>query len=144
MTDTNPDVAIVTGLYLATYNAGGALGNTVSGVIWQRILPGELLACTGNATLAAAVFKDPFTFATAYPVPTKERFAVMLAYRHIQHFLCITGACCSILLIGFSLCLRNPELGKEQSLEGAEERGVDNGRVDGTVQKKSILRRLFN
>lgn len=115
-------VAIVTGIYLATYNIGSALGNTVSGAMWQQVIPGELLRQTGNATLAAAVYADPFTFATEYPVGTVERDAVIVAYRHVQRLLCIAGVGLSILLIAFSLVIRNPELGKEQSLENAEER----------------------
>jgi SIT family siderophore-iron:H+ symporter-like MFS transporter len=115
------DVAIVTGIYLATYNIGSALGNTVSGAMWQQIIPGELERQTGNATLAAAVYADPFTFASTYPVGTLERDAVVQAYRHVQRLLCIAGICLSVLLICFSLVIRNPKLGKEQSLEHAEE-----------------------
>ncbi|KAH7389870.1 siderochrome-iron transporter-like protein Sit1 [Pyrenochaeta sp. MPI-SDFR-AT-0127] len=114
-------VAIVTGIYLATYNIGSALGNTVSGAMWQQIIPGELTRQTGNSTLATTVYGDPFTFAVAYPVGTPERDAVIQAYRHVQRLLCTAGICLSILLIGFSLALRNPKLGKEQSLEHAEE-----------------------
>ncbi|KAI8942966.1 ferrioxamine B transporter [Plenodomus lindquistii] len=114
-------VAIVTGIYLALYNVGSALGNTVSGAMWQQIIPGELLRQTGNSTLAATVYADPFTFATTYPMGTPERDAVVAAYRHVQRLLCIAGICLSVLLIGFSLAIRNPKLGKEQSLENAEE-----------------------
>ncbi|KAH6622208.1 siderochrome-iron transporter-like protein Sit1 [Boeremia exigua] len=114
-------VAIVTGIYLATYNIGSAFGNTVSGAIWQHVIPNELVRQTGNATLSASVYKDPFGFVAAYPVGTPERAAVIVAYRHAQRLLCIAGICLSILLIGFSLVIRNPELGKEQSLENAEQ-----------------------
>jgi SIT family siderophore-iron:H+ symporter-like MFS transporter len=48
---------------------------------------------------------------------------VIQAYRHVQRLLCIAGICLSVLLIGFSLVIRDPELGKEQSLENAEELG---------------------
>ncbi|KAH9866005.1 ferrioxamine B transporter [Plenodomus biglobosus] len=114
-------VAIVTGIYLAVYNVGSALGNTVSGAMWQQIVPGELLRQTGDSTLAATVYADPFTFASTYPMGTPERDAVVAAYRHVQRLLCIAGICLSVLLIGFSLAIRNPKLGKEQSLEDAEQ-----------------------
>ena len=131
------DVAIVTGIYLATYNIGSALGNTVSGALWQQVIPGELLRQTGNPTLAAQVYADPFTFALTYPVGTPERDAVIQAYRHVQRLLCIAGICLSVLLIGFSLVIRNPKLGKEQSLEHAEERGHAEKTEEGQgVQKK--------
>ncbi|KAJ4982667.1 major facilitator superfamily transporter [Stagonosporopsis vannaccii] len=115
-------VAIVTGIYLATYNIGSAFGNTVSGAMWQHIIPDELMRQTGNSSLAAAVYADPFSFVAEYPVGTPEREAVIIAYRHVQRLLCIAGICLSVLLIGFSLVIRNPELGKEQSLENAENR----------------------
>lgn len=115
------DVAIVTGIYLATYNIGSALGNTVSGAMWQQIIPIELVRRTGDASLAATVYGDPFTFATSYPVGTVERTAVIEAYRHVQRLLCIAGICLAVLLVAFSLVIRDPKLGKEQSLEDAEE-----------------------
>lgn len=114
------DVAMVTGIYLATYNIGSAFGNTVSGAMWQQIIPNELTQQTGNSTLAASVYADPFTFAMTYPVGTLERDAVIQAYRHVQRLLCIAGICLSVLLICFSLVIRNPRLGKEQSLDYAE------------------------
>ncbi|KAF2013596.1 siderochrome-iron transporter-like protein Sit1 [Aaosphaeria arxii CBS 175.79] len=132
-------VAIVTGVYLATYNIGSALGNTVSGAMWQQIIPGELERKTGNSTLAATVYADPFTFATTYPVGTPERDAVIEAYRHVQRLLCIAGICLSLLLIGFSLAIRNPKLGKEQSLENAEERPEK-----GTQEKRGVWGWLKN
>lgn len=113
-------VAIVTGIYLATYNIGSALGNTVSGAMWQQIIPNELVHQLGSSALATEVYADPFSFVVTYPVGTPEREAVILAYRHVQRLLCIAGICLSVLLIGFSLVIRNPELGKEQSLENAE------------------------
>ena len=41
-----------------------------------------------------------------------------------QRLLCITGICLSVPLIAFGLCTRNPKLGKEQSLETAEQYSV--------------------
>ena len=132
-------VAVITGLYLSCYSIGAALGNTVSGAIWTQVLPGRLntnLTPFGNATLAAAVFGDPFTFTAAYPVGTPERDAVVDAYQGTQRLLCITGICLCVPLIIFSCLLRDPELGKEQSLAEAEDggRGDDRaGQGDGEV-----------
>jgi SIT family siderophore-iron:H+ symporter-like MFS transporter len=114
------DVAIVTGIYLATYNIGSALGNTVSGAMWNQMIPKQLARQLGDASLAAVVYGDPFTFAAKYPVGTVERVAVMEAYRHVQKLLCIAGICLAVLLVFFSLVIRDPKLGKEQSLEDAE------------------------
>lgn len=114
----------MTGVYLATYNVGSALGNTVSGAIWKQLIPNELTRRTGDSTLAVTVYADPFTFAATYAVGTIERDAVIQAYRHVQRLLCIAGICLSVLLVGFSLVIRDPKLGKEQSLENAEELGT--------------------
>lgn len=117
---TIPDLAVVTGLYLATYNIGSAIGNTIAGAIWRQTLEKELTSQLGDATLASTIFGDPFTFVAANPVGTEQRDAVVLAYRHTQRLLCITGICLTVPLIAFSLCIRNPKLTKEQSLPEAE------------------------
>ncbi|PCG89075.1 Major facilitator superfamily domain, general substrate transporter [Penicillium occitanis (nom. inval.)] len=114
-------LAVVTGIYLATYNVGSALGNTISGAIWTQVLPEQLTDRLGNATLAAEVYASPFDFAIANPVGTTARDAVIEAYRHTQRLLCITGICLTVPLIAFALCIRNPTLTKEQSLARAEE-----------------------
>jgi MFS transporter, SIT family, siderophore-iron:H+ symporter len=116
-------VAVITGLYLACYSIGSALGNTVSGAIWTQVLPQRLeanLARFGNATLATAVYGDPFTFTASYPVGTEQRAEVIDAYQHAQRLLCITGMCLCVPLIVFSCLLRDPKLGNEQSLPEAE------------------------
>ncbi|RDW80364.1 hypothetical protein BP5796_05062 [Coleophoma crateriformis] len=121
-------VAVITGLYLATYNVGSALGNCVSGAYWTNTLPRKLaenLAFTGNATFASTVYADPFTFIAAYGMETPERIAVVEAYKSTQKVLCIIGICLTLPLIAFGLCTRNPKLGKEQSLAHAEESGSD-------------------
>ncbi|KAL4865535.1 hypothetical protein BDV12DRAFT_174503 [Aspergillus spectabilis] len=113
-------LAIVTALFLASYNIGSALGGTISGAIWSQTLPGQLTSNLGNATLAAEVYADPFTFAAANPVGTEARDAVIRGYMYTQRLLCITGICLTVPLIGFALCVRDPRLTREQSLEGAE------------------------
>jgi MFS transporter, SIT family, siderophore-iron:H+ symporter len=120
-------VAVITGLYLATYNIGSAFGGAISGTIWTNVLPDKLeetLAPFGNATLAAATYADPFTITSMYPVGTPVRAAIIAAYQHAQRLLCITGISICVLLIGFAFCLRDPKLGDEQSLPDAEERTV--------------------
>lgn len=116
-------LAVITGLYLACYSIGSALGNAVSGAIWTQVLPRRLganLAGFSNATLATAAYGDPFTFAGGYPVGTPERDGVIDAYQHTQRLLCITGICLCVPLIIFSCLLRDPRLGKEQSRPEAE------------------------
>ena len=117
-------VAVITGLYLATYSVGSALGGAISGTIWTNVLPIQLeqnLALFGNATLASATYANPFAIAAVYPAGTPERMAIIASYQHAQRLLCVTGVCLCTLLIGFAFCLRNPKLGDEQSLPEAEE-----------------------
>ena len=116
-------LAVITGLFLATYNIGSALGNTVSGAIWTNVLPRQLennLSGFGNATLASLTYSSPFTVIAAYPVGTPIRTGIIDAYQHTQRLLCITGICLCVPLIVFSLCLRDPRLPDEQSRLEAE------------------------
>ncbi|KAG9772601.1 ferrioxamine B transporter, partial [Aureobasidium melanogenum] len=118
-------LAVITGLYLATYNIGSAFGGAVSGAIWTQILPKQLeerLEPFGNSTLATLTYGDPFTIIGEYPVGTPVRTAIVAAYQHAQRLLCITGICLCVLLIGFAFCLRNPRLGDEQTLREVEEK----------------------
>jgi MFS transporter, SIT family, siderophore-iron:H+ symporter len=124
-------LAVMTGLYLALYNVGSALGNAVSGAVWTQTLPGRLEEKLRgiNSTLAASAYQDPFTAAISYPVGTPERAAIVEAYRDTQKLLTIIGACLCVGLIGFALCLRNVRLNDEQTLAEEEESGESVVRV---------------
>ncbi|KNG90885.1 siderochrome-iron transporter (Sit1) [Aspergillus nomiae NRRL 13137] len=115
-------LAVITGLYLAMYNIGSAIGGTISGAIWRQRMGNELTKHLGSAneTLTDLAFGSPFDFIVSYPAGTPEREAVTLAYREVQRLLCITGICLTVPLIAFSLCIRNPRLTKDQSLPDAE------------------------
>lgn len=112
------NLAVMTGVYLATYNVGSALGNAVSGAIWTQILPSTLAKNLANIneTLAVTAYADPFTAALEWPMGTPERAAIVDSYQGVQRYLTITGMCLCIPLIGFSLCLRNPKLTGAQNL----------------------------
>lgn len=116
------DLAVITGLYLAVYNIGSAIGGTISGAVWRQRMGKELTKHLGgaNETLTDLAFGKPFDFIVSYPVGTPEREAVILAYKEVQRILCITGICLTVPLIIFSLCIRNPRLTKDQSLPDAE------------------------
>ncbi|KAF2813544.1 siderochrome-iron transporter-like protein Sit1 [Mytilinidion resinicola] len=118
-------VAVITGLYLATYNIGSAFGNTVSGAIWTQTLIPTLLKNLpppyNNMTIAQGIYESPFEYAINYPIGTPLRDGIVTSYRHTQRLLTVTGICLCVPLIFFSLLIRNPKLGKEQSLPDAEE-----------------------
>ncbi|KAK9900499.1 MFS general substrate transporter [Cystobasidium minutum MCA 4210] len=117
------NVAMITALYLATYNVGSALGFTVSGAIWTQTLYSKLNEALApiNATLAADVYGSPYVFADTYPVGTPERDAVIHAYQQVQRLLIITGLCMSTVLIIAALFLRDYYLVDAQSRPEAEE-----------------------
>lgn len=117
-------VAVVTGLYLACYSIGSALGSCVSGAIWTQKLYSTLetnLAFQSNTTLAYAMYGQPLTVVASYPVGTPVRAAIIQSYQEVQRTLCIVGICLCVPLICFALLLRNPKLSSEQSQPEAEE-----------------------
>jgi SIT family siderophore-iron:H+ symporter-like MFS transporter len=76
-------VAVITGLYLAVYNVGTALGTCLSGAIWTQVLYPSLeqnLAFQSNTTLAKAVYESPFAVVADYPVGTEIRTAIIDSY----------------------------------------------------------------
>ena len=116
-------LAVMTSLYLATYNLGSAFGGAISGAIWTQVLPGELtwrMAKFNNDTLASYAYGDPFTFARQYAVGTDERQALIDSYKHAQKLLTITGICLCVPLIAFAAALRNPKLNDDQTLAESE------------------------
>ncbi|KAK1254785.1 hypothetical protein MKX08_008780 [Trichoderma sp. CBMAI-0020] len=117
-------VAILTGLYLSFYNVGSALGTCISGAIWTQTLYPTLeasLAFQPNATLARAIYENPFSIVSQYPVGTEIRSAIIHSYQSIQRLLCITAMCICLPMIGFALALRNPKLSDQQVQEDAED-----------------------
>jgi SIT family siderophore-iron:H+ symporter-like MFS transporter len=77
----------VTGLYLAIFNLGGALGNVISGSIWTQRMPVELMNRIANQTLAMEVYASPYSAVIGYPVGTVEREGMTEAYRAVQRIL---------------------------------------------------------
>ncbi|EEU44939.1 uncharacterized protein NECHADRAFT_101741 [Fusarium vanettenii 77-13-4] len=118
-------LAIMTGLYLATYNIGSSLGNSVSGAIWTQVLPSHLEKNLAgiNDTLATYAYAQPLSAMLEYPVGTPERDAMIQSYEDVQRLLTITGICLAVPLIAFSLCLRNPKLNDQQNLVENEKPG---------------------
>ncbi|KAL3963375.1 hypothetical protein ACCO45_000379 [Purpureocillium lilacinum] len=116
-------LAVITGVYFACFNVGGAIGNAISGAIWTQLLPGQLqqdLAQFGNETLPGLFYDSPFTAIEEYPWGSPGETGVVTSYRYTQRILCIAGICIASLVCVFALCLRDPRLTDEQSLPNAE------------------------
>ncbi|KAG6183750.1 hypothetical protein E4U23_002021 [Claviceps purpurea] len=111
-------LAVLTGIFLATYNIGSALGNTVSGAIWSQVLPGKLNSLLNplNSTLGTTMYMNPLSTYTLYPMGTPERTAMVQSYQSVQKLLTITGICLCVPLILFAILLRNPRLDDRQTL----------------------------
>ncbi|KEY65489.1 hypothetical protein S7711_09281 [Stachybotrys chartarum IBT 7711] len=110
-------VAVLTGLYLAVYNVGSALGTCLAGAIWTQTLYPTLeanLAFQPNTTLAAAVYDAPFSVVGQYPAGTEIRDAIMDSYAHVQRLMCGAGLALCVPMIGFAFALRNPRLTDHQ------------------------------
>jgi SIT family siderophore-iron:H+ symporter-like MFS transporter len=112
--------AVVTGIYLATYNVGSAMGNTVSGIIFSQVLPRELKKRL-NLPDAQRWYSDPFSLLPDNPIGTPGRDATVEAYKHVQRILCSSGAAVCVFLIAFAFCIRNPALTDYQSIALAEQ-----------------------
>lgn len=128
-------MAVVTALYLASYNIGSALGASVSGAIWTQILPKELVKKLGDDTLAASAYGDPFSFIITYPWGTPERNDVVLAYQHVQKILITVGTCLCVPLIVAAMFTVDTKLEAVQSLANAEE--------DSSNKKKTLKQMIF-
>ena len=113
-------VAVITSLYLATYNVGSSIGyrcvkagssilkaasnddvcdlvflRSISGAVWTQRMPRLLVERLAgiNPDLAISVYEDPYTFAGEYAWGTPERDAVVSAYGEGQRLLVIMGLC---------------------------------------------------
>ncbi|KAF3020082.1 hypothetical protein E8E14_002747 [Neopestalotiopsis sp. 37M] len=98
------DVAVVTGVYFAAMNLGAAIGTSVSGAIWNFMLPARLTEYLPEDTKsqAQAIYKS-ITVAKNYAKGTIVRTAIDQAYRETQQRLAIaaTAALAPMLLIMF-------------------------------------------
>ncbi|ODV72603.1 MFS general substrate transporter, partial [Cyberlindnera jadinii NRRL Y-1542] len=115
---SHENLATVAALAYTMYRIGSAVGNSVSGAVWTQILPDRLARNLGNATLAAEVYADPYTFAANNAWETPQRQAVVEAYIHIQRLETVIALCFCSLLIVFSLLLRNPKLTDKVANDG--------------------------
>lgn len=126
---THEKLAVITALYLATYNIGSALGGAVSGAIWTQVLPREISKRLNNETLSADAYGSPFTFIYEYPWGSPERVSVTQAYKYVQKILCIVGLCFCVPLLFCTFMLRNYRLADSVTLDENEQEQEDSTEV---------------
>lgn len=128
------NLAVITGLYLAFYNIGSALGVAVSGAVYTQRLPIELKkrVPTTNATLLTEIYTSPLVLIAQYPMRTPIREGMVAAYQHIQRLMCIVGVCLSLILLAAAFALPNPIFVDRRSLVEGDEDPADhkNGVLD--------------
>lgn len=134
-------MAVLTSLYLASYNVGSAFGSSVSGAIWTQLLPGQL-AQRMNSTLAAEAYGSPLTFIVSYPVGTPERTAITESYQYVQKILCATGTGLCGLLIFAAIIMHNPRLESSQAMSNAEKEALERQLSHTPAEKKSWKSRI--
>ena len=122
-TTSQQHVSALTGVYLASFNIGSAVGTCLSGVIWsENLLPilKSNLSFQPNATLADEIYRSPFEMMPSYPVGTEVRSAVISSYGQVERILCFAGTCLCIPMIICALFMTNPRLSRRRTQPEAE------------------------
>ncbi|KAK6906703.1 hypothetical protein I203_100690 [Kwoniella mangroviensis CBS 8507] len=116
-------LALVTAGWTAIYYVAFGVGAAISGAMWTNIVPDKLTNyLQGNATLVAAAYADPLTYATQWPVGTWQRDGVARAQDEAQRVMVIVGTVISFIgLLTAIFLLENLRLPDTQSLEESEE-----------------------
>lgn len=116
-------MAVVLSLYLATYNIGSALGNSISGAIWTQLMYDTIVDKMSDLGVdtaqAATAYASPLTWYLEHEWGSPARRAVAMAYAQIQKKMCIAALCLCVPLLVCSLLLRNHKLLSVQSLDEA-------------------------
>lgn len=134
-TKTHARMAVITALYLSIYSIGSAVGSSISGAIWTKVLPKEIYG-TMDSSLAAKAYGSPTIFILDNAWGTPARAGLVEAYRYVQKILCTVGLCFCIPLLISALCLRNPRLPNSVSLENEKRNDCDEKNDDFTHKIK--------
>lgn len=118
-------VAVVTGLYLASYRVGSAVGNAIAGAVWTQRMPITLANNIADPVVAAGFYATPLTYVLQFPLGTPERTGAINAYGEVARILSIVGICLSALIIVWAFLLKDDIMGDSQSREDAEVESVD-------------------
>lgn len=138
-------MAAITGVYMATFKIGSAIGDSVSGAMWtQQMYPTivrHMKELDVDTKLAKLAYKKPYNFIKQWKWETLPRKAVVFAYRDLQYKLCLVGLCLCVPMLLCGLCLRDHKLASVQSMDaendiGEIKRGPEkNGKIYVQVNK---------
>ncbi|KAM6513039.1 hypothetical protein FSOLCH5_010736 [Fusarium solani] len=114
----NEQIAVATAVYLSSLGFGSNLGVTISGAIWNSLLPRKL-----NANFGEEVGRKIFgsiVVAQKYEVGSPERNAIDKCYRQTQQTLAIGSVSVSALLLLLAFLVQNVRLGEEDTKRAAQ------------------------
>ncbi|EEY21946.1 siderophore iron transporter mirA [Verticillium alfalfae VaMs.102] len=135
------EVGIATALFLSSSGFGANVGNSVSGAIWNTILPRRLLEHLPEAAKenSRAIFRS-IVAAQSFAIGTPERSAINLSYRQTQQTLAIASLSISIPLLLIMLLIRNVDFVAEEKKKAQLGRGAGRRRSCGKRPPGRILR----
>ncbi|KAL9944041.1 hypothetical protein ACHAQF_007899 [Verticillium nonalfalfae] len=107
----NEEIAVATAVYLSSLGFGSNLGTTISGGIWNSILPRKLRA-KFPAAEARKIFGS-IVVAQNYTIGSVERDDINEAYRETQQTLAIGSLCVGTVLVLLAWLAQNVKLGEE-------------------------------
>ncbi|KAL2206898.1 MFS general substrate transporter [Sarocladium strictum] len=121
------DIGMATAFFFSSSGFGANAGNSISGAIWNTVLPRKLQANLPEAARenATAIFRS-IVVAQSFDKGTPIRDAIDLSYRQTQQTLAIGSFAISVPLLVLMLLSRNIQLGKEDAKrqEELEQEGV--------------------
>ncbi|KAF4456075.1 Siderophore iron transporter mirA [Fusarium albosuccineum] len=119
---SNEQIAVATAVYLSCLGFGSNLGVTISGAIWNSLLPRKLNANFGDEE-GQKIFGS-IVVAQNYTIGSTERNAIDKCYRQTQQTLAIGSVSVSAVLLGLVYLAQNVKLGEEddkRALQADEE-----------------------
>ncbi|KAF2011089.1 MFS general substrate transporter [Aaosphaeria arxii CBS 175.79] len=111
-------IAVATAVYLSSLGFGSNIGTTISGAIWNSLLPRKLNAYFDSKE-ARKIFGS-IVVARKYAVGSPERDAINECYRQTQQTLAIGSVCVSGVLLILAYFARNVKLGEEDKRRAAK------------------------
>lgn len=122
------DMATITGLYLALYSVGSAIGAAISGAVYTNILPKQLTKNipSSNSTILDTAYGNPLTLITEFAMGTSVREGMIDSYKYVQRIMCIIGCCLCVVLLVAAIILPNPILTDDRSLVEEDQEEIEN------------------
>ncbi|KAJ4315091.1 hypothetical protein N0V84_008539 [Fusarium piperis] len=114
----NEQIAVATAVYLSSLGFGSNLGVTISGAIWNSLLPRKLNANFGKE-VGGKIFGS-IVVARKYEVGSPERNAIDKCYRQTQQTLAIGSVSVSSILLLLVFLVQNVKLGEEDTKRSAQ------------------------